>query len=248
MSDAPSKRSPKDATAVGERPRPPQGAGAAHGSPLQNSPVEELLGLVEAEAEAATDAKRAADLKARAALLLWDGKGMAERALATLNRVDHPVSPALRLGLVVSMGEWDGLAALAAEARRRGDRAELAEIAAFLLWSRGSLDVAGELFRLALDDGKLGRRLTLAVAGRWAELVELLGEARDADTLAEASALAQDRLGDVALAAKLAERGWERQSRSLHAIERLIEVQSPPTAEVLLGKLSTIGIEPTSQG
>lgn len=238
MSDAP-KRNPRDATVVGERPRAP--------TSLTNSPVEELLGLIEAEAEVATDPKRAADLKVRAALLLWDGKGQAERALSLLQKVEHPLAPTLRLGLSLAIGELDALGPLAAEARRRGERGELAEVATFLLWSRGNLDVAAELFRIAADEGRTGRRLCLALAGKWPELVEQLAESRDPDALAEASAIAQDRLSDLPRALGLAERAWERQSRSLGAVERLLELQAPPNPEVLLGKLSIVGIDAANQ-
>lgn len=214
---------------------------------LQNSPLEELLGLIEAEAEAATDGKRAADLKVRAALLSWDGKGQAERALALLSKVDHPLAPTLRLGLVLAIGELDALAGLAAEARRRGDRHELVEVGTFLIWSRGSLELAAELFRIAADEGRLGRRLCLVLGGKWSELCELLAESRDPDALVEASAIAQDRLGDLPLAQKLAERAWERQSRSIAAVERLLELHSPANPEVLLGKLSIVGVDAANQ-
>ena len=60
---------------------------------------------------------------------------------------------------------------------------------------------AAELLRLAGDEGRAARRLSLALAGSWAQLVKSVGPAEtaevDVDALAEAAATAQDRLGDA---------------------------------------------------
>src|SRR2546430_7841140 len=80
-------------------------------SPSAESALDELLALIAAEAESHADAlsekaekkkgsavsdadakakKRAADLKVRAALLAWDGRGDVQKALAFVEKVDHP--------------------------------------------------------------------------------------------------------------------------------------------------------------
>src|SRR4051794_19052205 len=62
-----------------------------------DSPLEELLALVTAEAEATDSKKRGADLRARAALLHIAAHGDAVKALALIEKVDHPLVPAIKL-------------------------------------------------------------------------------------------------------------------------------------------------------
>ena len=79
-------------------------------SPSAESPLDELLALIAAEAESpeadggkaykkkgvaaakrtAKAKKRAADLKVRAALLAWDGRGDVQKALAFVDKVGAP--------------------------------------------------------------------------------------------------------------------------------------------------------------
>src|SRR6185312_9624015 len=94
---------------AGGPPPPPRGAVDSQPSllsPSAESPVDELLALIAAEAEslegeketkkkgqAVSDAeakakKRAADLKVRAALLAWDGRGDVQKALSFVDKVE----------------------------------------------------------------------------------------------------------------------------------------------------------------
>ena len=121
-------------------------------SPSAESPLDELLGLIAAEAEsleaqpegkkkggAVSDAeakakKRAADLKVRAALLAWDGRGDVQKALAFVDKVEHPLVPAIKLAAAIELKDDALLQACITETKKRGDKADLAELGALLLW------------------------------------------------------------------------------------------------------------------
>src|SRR3954471_7778275 len=209
-------------------PPPPRGAVDSQPSllsPSAESAVDELLALIAAEAESHADAltdkaeksdkkkgsavsdadikakKRAADLKVRAALLAWDGRGDVQKALAFVDKVDHPLVPAIRLAAAIELKDDAMLQACIAETKKRGDKADLAELGALLLWRVRDAAQAAELLGLAGDEGRVARRLSLALAGSWAPLVKSVGPAEtaevDLDALAEAAATAQDRLGDA---------------------------------------------------
>src|SRR6185312_16224219 len=143
-------------------------------SPSAESPVDELLALIAAEAEslesestssnkkkggAVSDAeakakKRAADLKVRAALLAWDGRGDVQKALGFVDKVEHPLVPAIKLAAAIELK--DG---------------------ALLLWRVRDAAQASEVLAQAGDEGRVARRLALALAGSWAPLVKSVGPA-----------------------------------------------------------------------
>src|SRR4051812_21476892 len=72
------------------------------------SAVDELLEILTGEIAALTkssEGKRAADLSARAALLVWDAFGNQARALEILRDIDHPVAAALRLAVALERND-----------------------------------------------------------------------------------------------------------------------------------------------
>ncbi|MCA1664690.1 MAG: hypothetical protein LC659_10540, partial [Myxococcales bacterium] len=171
-------------------PPPPRGAVDSQPSllsPSAESPVDELLALIAAEADsvepvdketkkkgqALSDVdlkvkKRGADLKVRAALLAWDGRGDVQKALSFVDKVDHPLVPAIKLAAAIELKDDALLQACIAEAKKRGDKADLAELGALLLWRVRDAAQAAELLALAGDEGRTARRLSLALAGSWA--------------------------------------------------------------------------------
>src|SRR5579859_6126830 len=96
------------------------------------SPLDELIALCAAEGDSTENKKRAADLKARVALLSWDGRGDRERAQALVDKLDHPLAPNLRLALALDARDDERLAACAGDGKRRPDRAEYAELGTLL--------------------------------------------------------------------------------------------------------------------
>jgi hypothetical protein len=253
-------------------PPPPRGAVDSQPSllsPSAESPVDELLALIAAEADsqdapvekeskkkgaAVSDAdlkikKRAADLKVRAALLAWDGRGDVQKALSFVDKVDHPLVPAIKLAAAIELKDDALLQACIAETKKRGDKADLAELGALLLWRVRDAAQAAELLALAGDEGRVARRLSLALAGSWAPLVKSVGPAEtaevDLDALAEAAATAQDRLGDANAARVMLMRAFaaakEEGGDALpYLIERLCEVDDAHAADVYRVKLQAL--------
>src|SRR6185369_15930293 len=206
----------------GGQPPPPRGAVDSQPSllsPSAESPVDELLALIAAEADsldapaekeakkkgsAVSDAelktkKRAADLKVRAALLAWDGRGDVQKALGFVDKVEHPLVPAIKLAAAIELKDDALLQACMAETKKRGDKADIAEVGALLLWRVRDAAQAAEMLGHAGDEGRVARRLSLALAGSWAQVVKAVGPQEtaeiDLDALAEAAQTAQDRLG-----------------------------------------------------
>src|SRR5262245_4050699 len=83
------------------------------------SPLDELIALCAAEADSTDNKRRAADLKARVALLLWDGRGDAARAQSLLDKLDHPLAANIRLAMALEARDDDKLAACVADGKRR---------------------------------------------------------------------------------------------------------------------------------
>src|SRR5437868_7719730 len=232
-------------------------------SPSAESYVDELLALVAAEAEAldavaerkkgaaVSDAevkakKRAADLKVRAALLAWDGRGDVHKALALVDKVDHPLVPAIKLAAAVELKDEALLTACIGETKKRGDKADLAELGALLLWRARDAGQAAEVLALAGDEGRIARRLALALAGSWGPLVKAAAGEDDADALTDAAATAQDRLGDSnnarALLGKLFATLKGQPNETLpYVIERLLELQDEQATDLLRIKLASLG-------
>jgi tetratricopeptide (TPR) repeat protein len=199
----------------------PRGETSASAQAPTESPLDELIALCAAEAESTDQKKRAADLKARVALMWWDARGDAARAQALLDKLDHPLAPNIRLALAVEARDDEKLAACVADSKRRPDRAEMAELGTLLFWrGKDALD----LLKQAGEEGAPARRLALAVAGAWSDLCEALSEVRaDRDALIEGAQVAQDRLGDAARAKELLQRAWKKGAPTPYLIERLLE-------------------------
>ncbi len=212
---------------------------AAAGAPVE-APVDELLALCAAEAESTDNRKRAADLKARVALLAWDGRGDLPRALALVEKLDHPVASAIRLAAALDSRDDDRLAACVADGKRRIDRVEMAELGTLLLW-RGK-DNALDVLKQSGEEGAAARRLALAMGGAWTELCDALGEAKaERDSLIEAAQVAQDRLGDPSRARELLQRAWKKGPPTAYLIERLLEAADGAAVDFLRAKLEELG-------
>jgi len=224
---------------------PPTAPANGHGE----SPLEELLTLVTAEAEATEAKKRGADLKVRAALLHWAAHGDVQKALSLIERVEHPLAPALRLAAALESPAGDGeklLNQCIADVKKRGDKAELADVGALLLWRLRDAGTAAELLKLAGDEphAVVGRRLALALAGDWGELVEALSDGENDLALAEAAAAAHDRLADPSRARELLLRAFGAgKTSSPYVIEKLLEVSSDDPVEVYRARLNSLGPE-----
>jgi tetratricopeptide (TPR) repeat protein len=235
-------------------------------SPTAESPVDELLALIAAEADshdegkekkkgqAVSDAeaktkKRIADLKVRAALLAWDGRGDVQKALALVDKVEHPLVPAIKLAAAIELKDDAALQACISETKKRGDKADLAEVGALLLWRVRDAAQSAEVLGQAGDEGRVARRLALALAGSWAQLVKSVGPAEtaevDLDALAEAAEVAQDRLGDANAARSMLARAFavaknEAPDALPYLIERLLELDDAHAAEVYRIKLQSL--------
>jgi tetratricopeptide (TPR) repeat protein len=214
-----------------------------------DSPLEELLALVTAEAEATESKKRGSDLKVRAALLHWAAHGDAQKAMSLIERVEHPMAPALKLAMALENSDEKLLNACIADVKKRGDKAELADVGALLLWRLRDAGTAAELLKQAGEEAHavVGRRLALALAGDWGELVEALSEGENDEALAEAAAAAHDRLADPARARELLLRAFDRVGKapsSPYVIEKLLEVSADDAAEVYRARLAALGEDP----
>ena len=132
-------------------------------------------------------------LRVRAALLAWDGRSDVQKALALVDKVDHPLVPALKLAAAIELKDETLLQACIVEAKKRSDKADLAELGSLLIWRPRDAAQAAEVLALAGDEGKLARRLALALAGSWSPLAKLAGaDETDVDAVAEAAATTQD--------------------------------------------------------
>lgn len=209
----------------------------------------EVLALVSAEAEATENKRRGADLRVRAALLHWDAHGDVQRALELVKKADHPLVAAIRLAAALEQEDDAPLEAVIAEAKRKGDKGDLADLGGLLLWRPHKAEVAAELLKLAGDDAFESRRLALAIAGAWGELVEALSEG-DVDALMEASTVALDRLADGPRARELLLRAFDRAGHAPHATyvpvyiaERLLDL-GDDRPEVYRARLHALGEDP----
>jgi tetratricopeptide (TPR) repeat protein len=242
---APSRRGPPP---IPRSPDSPPVLTDALPEPPPDSPpystIEELLGIVAQEVEAPSmDKRRAADLRARAGLLAWDGRGDLAQALGLIDKVEHPVLPALRLAAALETRDEALLAACLADAKKRNERSELADLGGLMLWRPDGAADAAELLKLGGDEG-VARRLALAAAGSWSELATLVGEGKaDEEALVEAAAIAEDRLDDLARARELYGRALERGGHSPYLVERLLDLADDPVP-IYRRKLEALGPEP----
>jgi tetratricopeptide (TPR) repeat protein len=175
--------------------------------PAQPGLAAELADLCAAEADATEAKRRAGDLKIRAALLALDA-GDERLARTRGDGAEHPLSWALRLAL----GDAESLDTCVADATKRGDRDDLADLAGLVMWKPLGAERAVELAKLTGNDAPWTLRLALHLGGVWEKLVELLGEVRgegELEALAWAAEVAEDRLGDRATAVALLARGVE---------------------------------------
>jgi len=163
----------------------------------------DLWALCAAEAQATESRRRAGDLKVRAALLKLDADGDWAGARALVDKVDHPLAYSLQLGAALALADDVGFHDCVADARRRHDRDDLADLAGLSLFRKAGATTAAELVRLVGDDVPLLTRLALLRAGAHAELVDFLARpARagddEADLLAVAAWVADSWLPEAA--------------------------------------------------
>ncbi|MDW8283999.1 MAG: hypothetical protein RMK29_20030 [Myxococcales bacterium] len=195
-------------------------------------PLEELLQIL--QREMASDPARAAELKVRAALLLWDGRGQAEAALRLLAGVDHPVAHALRLQAAVEAADPAALRACADEILRHDANEEAVELGELLLL-RGEPARAAALLERAREVQRPLRALALCLAGRHPEAVEVLAAGAEPQGLLVAAHLCEDRLADGERARTLLRRLLERPgleaAAHLAALERLLDLEARRSGE-----------------
>jgi tetratricopeptide (TPR) repeat protein len=223
---------------------------AVPAAPAETSDLAELTALVTAEAEATDSKKRGADLRVRAAMLHLAAHDDLPRALSLIEKVDHPLAPAIKLAAALESGDEKLLSSCIADVKKRGDKAELADVGALLLWRLTDARQAAELMKLAGEEGYavVGRRLALAVAGEWGELVEALSEGDTPDELAEAATAAHDRLADPKRARELLLSAFDRARKAPsvppYVLERLLELSSDDAVEVYRARLAALGDDP----
>ena len=107
--------------------------------------LDDLLQLLLAELGETQDPTEHAELAVRMAMLLWDGQGKADAALALLGTAHHPVASTLRLQAALE-GRAQGpqLADYTDWVIRHGSADEKSELGEILLW-QGQLDLAETL-------------------------------------------------------------------------------------------------------
>ena len=107
--------------------------------------LDDLLQLLLAELGETQDPTEHAELAVRMAMLLWDGQGKADAALALLGTAHHPVASMLRLQAALE-GRAQGpqLADYTDWVIRHGSADEKSELGEILLW-QGQLDLAETL-------------------------------------------------------------------------------------------------------
>ena len=174
---------------------------------MNESPLEELLALVTAEAEANDSKKRGADLRVRAALLHWAAHGDAQKALALLEKVDHPLVPSIKLAAALENGDDKLLNLCVSDAKKRNDKADLLDLGGLLCGVQDGADRRRAVRGIAIE----GADRAAAGAGRRSlhhSCSDALADGEKderavGEALAEAAAVAHDRLADPARAREL---------------------------------------------
>src|SRR5260370_9612203 len=111
--------------------------------------------------------------------MVGDGLGDGPRAVSLLEKVEHPIAAPLKLAAALIGRDEAALALCVADARKRNDKTDLADLGGLLFWRDPTQ--AAELLKLAGDEGLALRRLPLGVAGLWAELADAIAEPRPKD-------------------------------------------------------------------
>ncbi|MEO6954779.1 MAG: hypothetical protein ABI321_23465 [Polyangia bacterium] len=206
--------------------------------PLQTLPsvpelvpvLEELFATVSSEIAGADSAEQGDALRVRAALIALDGMGDRARALDVLADAEHPLTPALRLGL--------GQAPVTTRDRESMLAAPDWAVGAAYLFARGAYAEAAELAERGGTVGATIRRICLGILGQWEEIVRLAEVVDHGNLVAEAAAIASDRLDDSNHAVSLLRR-LSDQRPSAYVLERLSELGDRP-GEVLRQKLDRL--------
>jgi tetratricopeptide (TPR) repeat protein len=204
-------------------------------APTLTAVLDDLFGMVAAEVAGAQTAEEGDALRVRAALLAWDGLNDKHRALEVLADAEHPLAPALRLGL----------APLPANAASRGSASSSIDqaVGSAFLFARGGYAEAAELSNRAGPIAAIVRRLSLGVLGSWEELVRDAQHDDGTDLLEEGSSIALDRLSDAGAGMALLRRLYETRPHP-YVVERLIEARDSAEAsegdEILRRKLQLL--------
>ena len=198
--------------------------------PLLVPVLEELFTTVAAEIAGADSAEQGDALRVRAALIALDGMGDRARALEVLADAEHPLTPALRLGL--------GQAPATTRDRESMLAAPDWAVGAAYLFARGAYAEATELAERSGVVGATIQRLCLALLGRWEGIVQQAELVDQGNLAAEAAAIASDRLDDANNAAALLRRVHDQRPHA-YVIERLSELGDRPS-EVLRAKLDRL--------
>lgn len=184
--------------------------------------LDDLLALLIAELSEAQDPSDHAEQAVRMALLLWDGQGKIDAALALLGSVHHPVASALRLQAALDgQAQSTALSDYTDWVIRHSSSDEKTELGEILLW-RGELDVAQTLLAEGLSPRLYA--LLLTVQGLFSRAADTLAASSDGnDLLWSASLMWQAGQGSPDLASLIV--SLERLAQ--HA-EQLISLSSLP--------------------
>ncbi|HMU38719.1 MAG TPA: tetratricopeptide repeat protein [Pseudomonadota bacterium] len=147
--------------------------------------LDDLLELFAKELVETQDPQEHAGLAVRMALLLWDGQGKADAAVALLSDVHHPVASSLRLQAALSATGGDAGASLLPNPAvdfvvRHGSADDKNDLGELLLW-RGEWEQAGGL----LSEGSSPRlyALLLSSQGLYARAKDALAASEEAKDL-----------------------------------------------------------------
>lgn len=184
--------------------------------------LDDLLALLIAELSEAQDPSEHAEQAVRMALLLWDGQGKVDAALALLGSVHHPVASALRLQAALDgQAQSTALSDYTDWVVRHGSSDEKTELGEILLW-RSELDVAQTLLAEGLSPRLYA--LLLTVQGLHSRAADTLSTSTDGnDLLWSASLQWQAGQGSPDVASVIVSL-----ERLAHHAEQLISLSSLP--------------------
>ena len=149
--------------------------------------LDDLLPLLIAELTEARDPSEYAEQAVRMALLLWDGQGKADAALALLGSVHHPVASALRLQAALDGStQGNALSEHTDWVVRHGSSDEKTELGEIMFW-RGELDIAQSL----LAEGSSVRTYALLLTSQalTSRAADVISSSQDGNDLLWAASL-----------------------------------------------------------